>query len=354
MKSLFKELSKRFKEKSLKFKLLSSLVLVLYLFVICISTLSIDVFKKEDYYLLTPGEANLVGRVIDVDSIHSPGNVYTLSVFEFKKVSVLQYWLSKNNHSNYIGVNYQSHLTKEEELIQGTIMKNTSITNAIIVAYSEASKVNPNVSISYKYVGGIVHTVSEKADGSIKQKDIITKVNGVAITEENINQLFSDARVNDSLILTVKRDNKFIDVTTKYYIDDDGEKYMGINFYSYYEIIEATPSYKVYESSTTGPSGGLMQTIAIYNSLIAEDITKGKKIMGTGTIEINGSVGVIGGVEQKMIAANIYKADYVFVPKENYQDALKQYNKIKNPSYPIPIAVDKFSDAIKFLNGIGK
>lgn len=349
MKNILKYSFGKFKEKSMKFKIFSSILLVFYLFIIAITTININVFKKDDYALLTPGEANLVGKVIDVDTIHDPGEVYTLSVFEFRKVSVLQYWLSKSSSTNKLYIDNQSYLSKKEDQIQGLIMKNNSITNSIIVAYTEASKVNPKVSIDYKFAGLIVHTVFEKAKGNIKQMDIITKVNGVEITLENYKDLFASAKTNESIILTVKRDNKDTSVKMEYYTENN-EKLIGIGFYEHYEIIETTPKYKVNNTSTGGPSGGLMQTIAIYNSLIASDITLGYRVMGTGTIDIDGKVGEIGGVEQKMITANLYKADIVFVPKANYEDALKQYNKINNPSYPKPIAVETFAEAIDYLN----
>ena len=52
-----------------------------------------------------------------------------------------------------------------------------------------------------------------------------------------------------------------------------------------------------------------MLTLAIYNSLVDKDITKGKKVVGTGTIEEDGSVGSIGGVKYKLNGAVRQKAD---------------------------------------------
>ena len=43
-----------------------------------------------------------------------------------------------------------------------------------------------------------------------------------------------------------------------------------------------------------------MTALAIYNYLTEEDITHGKTIVGTGTIDINGNVGLIGGVKYKL------------------------------------------------------
>jgi PDZ domain-containing protein len=49
-----------------------------------------------------------------------------------------------------------------------------------------------------------------------------------------------------------------------------------------------------------GPSAGLMFTLTVYNLLTLEDLTGGRTIAGTGTINLDGTVGPIGGVQQKV------------------------------------------------------
>jgi PDZ domain-containing protein len=55
------------------------------------------------------------------------------------------------------------------------------------------------------------------------------------------------------------------------------------------------------------------------------DLTHGKRIMGTGTIDVDGTVGSIGGIKTKNHHADLYHADYFFVPEENYDEAMEQY-----------------------------
>ena len=77
------------------------------------------------------------------------------------------------------------------------------------------------------------------------------------------------------------------------------------------------------KTTESGPSGGLMMSLALYNSLVSEDITKGRTIIGTGTIDIDGNVGAIGGVRYKLIGAVKKKAEIFLVPEENYEEALE-------------------------------
>ena len=60
--------------------------------------------------------------------------------------------------------------------------------------------------------------------------------------------------------------------------------------------------------------------------IVDEDITKGKTVVGTGTIDIDGNVGAIGGVKYKLIGAVKNKADVFLVPKDNYEEAIEVKN----------------------------
>lgn len=92
-----------------------------------------------------------------------------------------------------------------------------------------------------------------------------------------------------------------------------------------------------------GPSAGLMFTLGVCNMVGSRDLTGGRKIAGTGTIDLDGNVGSIGGVQQKVIAAERAGAVYFFVPPDNYQDALAVARHIK------VIKVATAQEAIDFL-----
>ena len=90
-----------------------------------------------------------------------------------------------------------------------------------------------------------------------------------------------------------------------------------------------------------------MMALSLYNSLIEEDITKGRKIIGTGTIDLNGNVGEIGGVKYKLIGAVKKKADIFLVPEGNYEEAVKVKNE---KGYDIRlISVKTLEEAIEAL-----
>ena len=70
-----------------------------------------------------------------------------------------------------------------------------------------------------------------------------------------------------------------------------------------------------------GPSAGLAFTLEVYDALSGHRLAHGRKIAVTGTIDLNGDVGPIGGVRQKVIGAARAHADLVLVPEANAADA---------------------------------
>jgi PDZ domain-containing protein len=77
-------------------------------------------------------------------------------------------------------------------------------------------------------------------------------------------------------------------------------------------------------ASIGGPSAGLMFALGILEKVGDEELTGGRFIAGTGTIDFSGKVGPIGGIQLKMIAAREQGATVFLVPKDNCADALQR------------------------------
>jgi len=95
-----------------------------------------------------------------------------------------------------------------------------------------------------------------------------------------------------------------------------------------------------------GPSAGLMFTLTVYNLVSPTDLTGGRKIAGTGTINMDGTVGPIGGVEQKVAAAEAAGAAYFLSPPDNYAAALSVARHIT------VVKIATVEDAIAFLRAL--
>ena len=103
-----------------------------------------------------------------------------------------------------------------------------------------------------------------------------------------------------------------------------------------------------FKDRESGSSGGLMLTLTIYSHLNEIDLTGGKTIVGTGTIDINGNVGEISGIKYKLIGAVNKGADVFLVPVgENYEDAKKLKEERNYDIELVPVAT--FEEALKYL-----
>ena len=93
-----------------------------------------------------------------------------------------------------------------------------------------------------------------------------------------------------------------------------------------------------------GPSAGLMLTLGILELVGDEDLTDGAVVAGTGTIDVEGNVGPIGGIALKMVAAADADADLFLVPAGNCAEALAA------PDPGVPMArVATLDDALEAL-----
>ena len=118
--------------------------------------------------------------------------------------------------------------------------------------------------------------------------------------------------------------------------------------------VKVSPSVKVDIENIGGPSAGLMMSLEIYNQLTKEDETHGYAIAGTGTIDADGTVGPIGGIDQKVVAADKAGKDIFFAPNDkgdpnsDYKNAVKTAKDIKSDMKIVP--VDTMQDALNYLN----
>lgn len=76
------------------------------------------------------------------------------------------------------------------------------------------------------------------------------------------------------------------------------------------------------DSEIGGPSAGLMLSLAVYDVLTEGSLTGGSVVAGTGTLAADGSVGPIGGIDQKIAAARDDRAELFLVPPGNCDDAV--------------------------------
>lgn len=202
-----------------------------------------------------------------------------------------------------------------------------SIQSAIKLAYEKAGK-----TFSYTDYKIYVVLVDDKAETDLKIGDIISKVNDKKlISVDDYRNLVKNSEIGDIIKLTIQRNGKEKDVDIRVK-DISGEKLTGVSILQLYDY-KVEPDIDIkFKNSESGPSGGLMLALSIYDKLVSDDLTRGLKIVGTGTLDFEGMVGEIDGVEYKLKGAIKDKADVFIAPSgNNYEDCirLKKENNYK-------------------------
>ncbi len=153
------------------------------------------------------------------------------------------------------------------------------------------------------------------AVGLLREWDVILAVNGTDIeTYDDLGTAFDPLEPEDRVTVTVDRGGREVTVSFETIADDDGEAIMGI----WFQPTFAFPfSVTIRIDDVGGPSGGMMFALGIVDLLTVDDELEGEKVAGTGTIDIEGNVGPIGGIDLKMRGASSAGAQWFLAPESN-------------------------------------
>jgi len=161
------------------------------------------------------------------------------------------------------------------------------------------------------------------AQGELKVHDKILSVNGVHVTDPaSVAAAVQKVGVGGTATFVVRRNGATITrkVTTEAAPGKPHHAVVGVVVGTGYDF----PFHVSVDINDNigGPSAGLMFSLAIYDTLTPGSLTGGAVVAGTGTISPNGSVGPIGGIQQKIVAAADAGATLFFVPPGNCKEAL--------------------------------
>lgn len=340
--------------------------------VVLIALIVISFFYRLPYEVMEPGDAHNLYPVISVKG----GHKYKKGEFMFMTVRIVQpniwqYALAKVEKYHKIFPMQQllgkGETPQEYQTYQIQLMDSAQFA-ATYVAYKKAGK-HPQIERDGVIVVGLIKGMPAKK--KLQLDDVIVKADGKPVkTPADLIQALKGKKLGDHLNLTVKRNGKTIHTTVPLgkfparIIKEDKKqgqnpKKYGLGIQQVADIqLKVNPPVTFHTAQIGGPSGGLMFTLGIYNRLTKENWTKGYKIAGTGTMnvvkdkktgKIVGEVGPIGGIREKVVAADKRNVEIFFAPVRggNYKAAVQTAKDIGTKMKIVPVKT--FQDALNYL-----
>ncbi|NJP32290.1 YlbL family protein [Micromonospora thermarum] len=192
----------------------------------------------------------------------------------------------------------------------------------------------------------VVKTVAADgpSNGVLKPGDVVTSVDGQPVTvAARLTELIRAKPAGTALAIGYTRNGAAATarITSR---EQDGRPRIGI------EIDQQQPhpfTLTIDLEDIGGPSAGLMFALGIVDKLTPQDLTGGRIIAGTGTIDDEGRVGPIGGIAQKLVGAKDAGATAFLVPADNCAEA------VRNPQPDLPLLrVATLDDALMALEAL--
>lgn len=209
----------------------------------------------------------------------------------------------------------------------------------------------------------IVATVvkGSPSEGKLHAGDVIKAVDGKAVKEPaDVAELVTEHKPGEDVVFTIvpaeeqaaaEKEQRTPEKTEKVTIttttsDDAGEEraIVGISAGTDHTF---PFSIDIKLADVGGPSAGLMFALGIYDKLTPGSLTGGAFVAGTGTIDDDGRVGPIGGIEMKTVGARDKGAEYFLTPADNCASAAKD-----TPEGLTLVKVDTIDDALGALADI--
>ena len=304
-------------------------------------------FLKSDYYFMSPGppyQWNI--EIENVQTYEYEGNLYQLTVRRDEANYFVYAWARLNS---------QIDLYPREVILPDGVtpqeLSEISIQNMMTSENVAIAVALDSLNYDIQSEGDGVLVVGLLDDSPVKDKliknDLIVSINNELV--KSVSEFISMLRtyeIGDIVKIGLIRNEQELTIETKLieHVEYENEPMVG--------FLASTPNQQfifpfevdIQTGNVGGPSAGMMMALNVYNLLTEDDITNGKKIAGTGTIEIDGSIGPVGGVKQKVIAAKRANAGLILVPTANYEEA----SVFADDNTEI-VAVDSFDNALNVI-----
>lgn len=160
------------------------------------------------------------------------------------------------------------------------------------------------------------------SDAVLDPADTILEVDGTPVpTLEDLSAVLVEAAPGDVVELTIDRPGEGVtDVSVELVADPQDPERTIIGFVPFdTRTVDLPFDVSIDTDAVGGPSAGLAFTLALVDELTEGDLTPGRDVAVTGTIRLDGTVGPIGGLEQKVSAVYQHGVSVFLIPAEQFE-----------------------------------
>lgn len=293
------------------------------------------------YYIEGPGGANNLKSFVTIKGHPDKrsGKFMLTSVLMAPARPIT--WLYAQLNPHYSVVSAQSVTGGQDDATYNkvqTFYMRSATNEAIATAYQAAHAQYHKI-----YQGIYVLEVSSKSKfkSAIKVGDTVTKINGHHFkSAQGYQRYLAKQGIGKVVKVTYRRNGRTYTKTAPLIKITKKRAGIGVTLTDNVKVTTKIPV-KVDPGDIGGPSAGLMFSLQIYQQLTNQNLRRGRKIAGTGTIDATGAVGEIGGIDKKIIAAKKAGATIFFAPYVKPTKALLALEEDHQTNYQLAKATAK-------------
>jgi PDZ domain-containing protein len=310
------------------------IVLAVFVLVIVLET-----WHTNDY-ALTPGNATPVAPLVKIDGVATnthPDKIMLADVFEQQLSAWDWLWTHFQSHVQLVGANelVEPGIPTQEISAQGFLQMSDAKEAAEAAAFRALGW-----TVTSKRTGTLVTGVvapSPAESGGLRVGDRIVGVNNTTVRSDcqlvgyvhdlapgtALTLRFDPVRISDTGVLTYEPASSVKLKTSAVPagigpsgcpgVTGSDRSWLGVALEDGFNFkLPATVS--IDTANIGGPSAGLAMTLTLVNELSSGSLTGHHVIAATGTMDAQGNIGPVGGVEEKAVAVQRAGATYFFVP----------------------------------------
>jgi PDZ domain-containing protein len=340
--------------------------------IVLVGLVTAGLLVKLPYYTLSPGSSRATEPLISVDgapTYDAPGNVdfLTVSLREATPVELLAAWINP-------AVDVKS---REDILGKQSPEENQKLNLQMMSDSKDAATYQALHRLGYDIPtsgsGAVVASVQQgsPADGTLKIGDVITSVNGqtvalnsdlvkvvgsqppgtvltMAVTTLDLPELqAAQAEGAEGVTSAEPGTTRTVEVTLGARADDPSKGFLGVSTFTRDLSFDFPVQVTIDSGRVGGPSAGLAFTLGLLDVMTPDSITGGLKIATTGTMSLDGTVGPVGGVHQKVVAAKREGVELMLVPSSELDEARHYADGLRIEP------VDNLDQALQVLSTVG-